>query len=78
MTTRRRSQVYVSLPFEQMTETGAIGRPDLATAEKGHKLLDVIAERVADFVREFARWPWRPRMAEGGEPVPAGRRRVDT
>ncbi|MFN4258689.1 MAG: creatininase family protein [Gemmataceae bacterium] len=61
LTTTRRSKVNVSLPFERMTRTGAIGKPELATAEKGHKLFEVISAKVADFVREFAHWP-RPRM----------------
>jgi creatinine amidohydrolase len=62
LTTRRASQVNVSLPFEQMTHTGAIGRPDLGTAEKGEKLFELISAKVTDFVREFANWPDRPRM----------------
>jgi creatinine amidohydrolase len=56
----RRSKVHVSLPFERLTATGAIGRPDLGTVEKGHKLLDAVGARVIDFVREFAHWE-RPR-----------------
>jgi creatinine amidohydrolase len=62
LTTRRTSQVNVSLPFEQMTRSGAIGRPELATAEKGEKLLEIISAKVIDFVREFSQWPWRPKM----------------
>jgi creatinine amidohydrolase len=55
------SKVRVSLPFEQMTSTGAIGRPDLGTAAKGEKLLEAIVAKMTDFVREFSRWE-RPRM----------------
>lgn len=62
LTTRRTNKVNVSLPFEQMTSTGAIGRPERGTAEKGEKLFGVISDRVIDFVREFSGWPWRPRM----------------
>jgi creatinine amidohydrolase len=50
------SKVNVSLPFEQLTETGALGRPDLGTATKGNKLLDVTAARIVEFVREFVGW----------------------
>ncbi len=57
LTTTQRSKVNVSLPMEQMTSTGAMGRPDLATAEKGHKLLAAITARLIDFIREFASWP---------------------
>ena len=56
-TAGRPSKVRVSLPMEHMTETGALGRPDLATPEKGRRLLETISTRVADFVREFATWP---------------------
>ena len=61
LTTRRGSKVNISLPFEQMTGTGAIGRPDLATVEKGQRLFEVITGRIIEFVREFATWP-RPRL----------------
>ncbi len=53
------SKVNVSLPFERLTSTGAIGRPDLATREKGEALLDAVSTRVIDFVREFAQWDER-------------------
>lgn len=62
LTARRGSKVNISLPFEQMTRNGALGRPDLADAAKGAKLFDVISTKVTDFVREFSQWPWRPRM----------------
>ncbi len=70
LTTRRSSRVHVSLPFEQMTRSGAIGRPDLATADKGQQLLEVISGKVTDFVREFAHWPWRPHMSPSDAPPP--------
>lgn len=54
-------KVNVAMPFESMTSTGAIGRPDLATAAKGSRLLDAISAKVIEFVREFARWEW-PKM----------------
>jgi creatinine amidohydrolase len=57
-TSGRGSKVRVALPMEHMTETGALGRPDLATAEKGSRLLDTISTRVVEFVREFSRWPF--------------------
>jgi creatinine amidohydrolase len=57
LTTTRRSKVNVSLPMEHMTGTGAMGRPDLATAAKGHRLLEAISAKIIDFVREFSTWP---------------------
>lgn len=57
----KRSKVNISLPFEAMTTTGAIGRPEVGTARKGEKLFDAVAGRIIEFVREFATWP-RPRV----------------
>jgi creatinine amidohydrolase len=57
----RRSKVHVSLPFEHLTATGAIGRPELGTARKGQRLLDAVSARLIDFVKEFAHWQ-RPRV----------------
>ena len=51
----------MSLPFERITTTGAIGRPELGTADKGRKLLEVVSARVIDFVQEFAHWQ-RPQI----------------
>lgn len=56
----RRSRVHVSLPFEHLTATGAIGRPELGTVEKGHRLLEAASARLIDFVQEFSQWE-RPR-----------------
>jgi creatinine amidohydrolase len=50
------NKVHVALPFEQLTRTGALGRPELASSEKGEKLLEAIAGKLADFVREFSHW----------------------
>jgi creatinine amidohydrolase len=50
------SRVHISLPFEHMTSTGAIGRPELATAAKGQRLLEAVSARLIDFVQEFAHW----------------------
>lgn len=57
LTTTRRSKVNVALPMEYMTSTGAMGRPELATVAKGDTLLNVIAAKIIDFVREFSTWP---------------------
>ncbi len=57
LTTTRRSKVNVSLPMEHMTGTGAMGRPDLATAAKGHRLLEAISAKIVDFIREFSSGP---------------------
>jgi creatinine amidohydrolase len=46
--------------FHRRTETGAMGRPDLATAEKGASLLAAIVDEVAACIEDFAAWPDRP------------------
>jgi creatinine amidohydrolase len=48
--------VYFVNEFHEVTKTGAIGHPDLASAEKGRKFLDGIVREVTTFVDEFAKW----------------------
>ncbi|MFO0789089.1 MAG: creatininase family protein [Pirellulales bacterium] len=48
--------VYFVDEFHEMTESGVIGHPDLATAEKGKRFLDGIVAEVAAFVEHFATW----------------------
>jgi creatinine amidohydrolase len=42
--------------FHEISESGVVGHPDLATAEKGKRFLDGIVDAVAKFVEEFAGW----------------------
>jgi len=42
--------------FHEISETGTVGHPDLATAEKGKQFLDGIVEAVGRFTDEFATW----------------------
>ena len=51
------SRVDVPRAFDQLSQTGAFGRPERATAEKGEALFTAAAGEVVTFVREFARWP---------------------
>jgi creatinine amidohydrolase len=48
--------VFFVNEFHEVTESGVIGHPDLATAEKGKRFLNGIVESVGAFVDEFARW----------------------
>jgi creatinine amidohydrolase len=48
--------VYFVNEFHEVSKTGTIGHPDLATAEKGERFLDGIVGEVLDFVDEFAKW----------------------
>ena len=40
-----------------MTEDTGIGDPGAATAEKGHKLMDLLVQRLGDFLYELATTP---------------------
>jgi len=48
--------VYFVNEFHEVTKTGTIGEPELATAEKGERFLDGIVKEVTTFVDEFAKW----------------------
>jgi creatinine amidohydrolase len=50
------SRVSVARPFQTWTGTGAMGQPQLATAEKGAQLLDVATGAVVEFLTEFRSW----------------------
>jgi creatinine amidohydrolase len=52
----RSSRVNVPRSFEQLSETGAFGLPELATAEKGKLVFDVAVNEIVAFMREFATW----------------------
>ena len=47
--------------FDEFSETGVIGMPDFATAEKGEKFLDAAAQAVARFLDEFGGWDFQTR-----------------
>jgi creatinine amidohydrolase len=53
----RPSRVDVPRAFEQLSATGAIGYPEMATPEKGEEVLAAAVDEVVAFVREFASWP---------------------
>jgi creatinine amidohydrolase len=48
--------VFFVNEFHELSDTGVVGHPDLATAEKGKRFLDGIVESVGKFVDEFASW----------------------
>ena len=48
--------VYFVNEFHEVTKTGVIGRPELASAKKGKRFLDGIVREVTDFVDDFAGW----------------------
>ena len=48
--------VYYVSEFDELSASGAIGHPDLASAEKGKRFLDGIVRDVAAFVDDFVTW----------------------
>jgi creatinine amidohydrolase len=50
-----RGWVAISRPWHLLTTNSGAGNPHEATAEKGHRLLKVIVERLADFLVELDR-----------------------
>ncbi len=49
----------IAARFHRHTETGAMGRPDLATPEKGASLFAAIVDKVASMIRQITEWPQR-------------------
>jgi creatinine amidohydrolase len=48
--------VYFVNEFNEVSKTGTIGQPELATARKGRRFLEGIVQEVTAFVDEFAKW----------------------
>jgi creatinine amidohydrolase len=48
--------VYFVNEFHEVTKSGVMGHPDMASAEKGKRFLDGIVEEVSAFVGHF--WTW--------------------
>jgi creatinine amidohydrolase len=48
--------VFFVNEFHEVTESGVMGHPDLASAEKGRRFLDGIVKDVAGFVEHFLTW----------------------
>lgn len=48
--------VYFVNEFHEVTKTGTVGHPDLATAAKGKRFLDGIVKDMTAFVDAFAKW----------------------
>lgn len=48
--------VFFVNEFHEVTKSGVMGHPDLASAEKGKRFLDGIVAEVSAFVEQFATW----------------------
>jgi creatinine amidohydrolase len=57
----RRNRVSVSLPLDHVSQSGALGHPEVATAEKGEALFVTAVNELVACVREIAAWqPFDP------------------
>lgn len=52
-----RGWITITRPWHLATTNTGLGNPAAATAEKGHRLMDVIVERLSAFLVELARAP---------------------
>ena len=55
-TCSRNVMIYAELTSPELTRTGATGAPELGTARKGHRLLDLIVPVLVDALKDFSRW----------------------
>jgi creatinine amidohydrolase len=49
--------VSLTRPWHLLTKNSGAGNPHAATAEKGKRLMDVLVERLSDFLVELAKAP---------------------
>lgn len=55
--------VAAAASFKELSPSGVIGAPSLATRERGAALLEAMVVAVGDFLQDFAKWP-RPEQEE--------------
>jgi creatinine amidohydrolase/Fe(II)-dependent formamide hydrolase-like protein len=55
--------------FDEISENGVIGTPELATKEKGQQFLDAAIEGVVNLLDEMAAWQFQSRP----NPILAGK-----
>ena len=53
----RKGWVSITRPWELLTPDTGVGDPGAATAEKGRRLMDLVVERLGDFLYELAKSP---------------------
>jgi creatinine amidohydrolase len=60
-----KTRVSVTKTIDQLSPSGALGRPELGTADKGERIIAAASAVVVDFVSEFSSWkPLKPRAAK--------------
>lgn len=48
--------IYMVEEFHEISETGTVGHPQLASAEKGQRFMDGIIDELSVFVQDFKSW----------------------
>jgi creatinine amidohydrolase len=48
--------IYLVNEFDEISDSGTVGFPDLASAEKGQHFINGIVDEVLEFVDDFAKW----------------------
>jgi creatinine amidohydrolase len=56
------SPFFMINEFDEFSESGVIGMPDYATAEKGSRFLEAAAQGVVRFLDEFETWDFQTRF----------------
>ena len=62
----RGGKVEVFHRFQRLTTHGHMGRPELATAEKGVSMLEALVAEIGGFLLDFAGWPHLEAASPGG------------
>jgi len=52
---------FLIAEFDEFSDTGVIGMPEFASAEKGKQFLEAAAQGVVRFLADFARWDFQTR-----------------
>jgi creatinine amidohydrolase len=50
------TRIHVARTLDQSSHIGALGYPQLSSAEQGEKIISVAVDEVVSFIREFATW----------------------
>jgi creatinine amidohydrolase/Fe(II)-dependent formamide hydrolase-like protein len=50
--------VNVAWNLRDITSDGILGNPEIASAERGEVLMEMIVEEVSEFLVDFNQWDW--------------------
>jgi creatinine amidohydrolase/Fe(II)-dependent formamide hydrolase-like protein len=49
--------------FDELSPTGVLGMPEMATSEKGTRFLEAAAQATVDLIDEMAKWTFQEQPA---------------